>query len=205
MSGRRNVSRESGMNRCIALFHHVWADREADFVLPALHEHFGFAVRIATPCGVEAASIGEVRCGADLAFADVTAGDLDLLLVIGSERWSRDSNPEVVALLRAVNAAGQPLGAICAGTLTAARAGLLDGRAHTSKSLAFLQAGAEGYAGARRYRDSARAVSDSGVVTAPGSAPASFAVVVLRLAAPEQGAMLDGYEQRLAMEHRSAG
>lgn len=190
------------MKRCIALFHQGWADWEAGFVLPALREHFGFNVRIATPGGDEVTSIGGVRSGADLAFADATPDALDLLLVIGSERWSDDANPEVVALLRAVNAAGKPLGAICAGTLAAARAGLLDGRAHTSNSLAFLQAGAEGYAGGR---DSAKAVSDAGVVTAPGSAPASFAVAVLRLAAPEQGAMIDGYEQMLAMEHRPEG
>lgn len=193
------------MKRCIALFHHGWADWEAGFVLAALREHFGFTVRIATPGGIEVTSIGGVRAAADMAFADVAPEDLDVLLVIGSERWSEDANPEVVDLLRRVNAVGKPLGAICAGTLAAARAGLLDGRAHTSNSLDFLRAKAAGYAGASRFADSAKAVSDGGVITAPGSAPASFAVAVLRLAAPDQAAMIDGYEQMLAAEHQPAG
>lgn len=193
------------MKRCIALFHHGWADWEAGFVLAALREYFDFTVRIATPGGGEATSIGGVRVAADMAFADVTADDLDLLLVIGSERWSKELNPEVVDLLRWVNAAGKPIGAICAATLAAARAGLLDSRAHTSNSLDFVKANAEGYAGARRYVESPRAVSDGGVVTAPGSAPASFAVAMLRLAAPEQAALIDGYEQMLAAEHRPGG
>ncbi len=150
-------------------------------------------------------SIGGVRAAADLAFADVTPEDLDLLLVIGSERWAEEPNREVVDLLRRVSGAGKPIGAICAGTLAAARAGLLDDRAHTSNSLGFLQAKAGGYGGARRYVDSPRAVSDGGVVTAPGSAPGSFAVAVLRLAAPGQAALIDRYEQMLALEHRPAG
>lgn len=189
------------MKRCTALFHHGWADWEAGFVLAALREHFGIAVRIATPGGVEAMSIGGVRAAADLAFADVRPEALDLLLVIGSERWSRDPDPEIVDLLRRTNAAGKPVGAICAGTLAVARAGLLDGRAHTSNSLPFLQANADGYAGATRYVDSARAVSDDGVVTAPGSAPGSFSVEVLRLIVPDQRAMIDGYRAMLAAEY----
>lgn len=187
--------------RCIALFHDGWADWEAGFILAALREYFGFEVRIATPDGAEVMSIGGVRAAADLAFADVAPEDLDLLLVIGSERWSEEDNPEVVDLLRRANAAGKPIGAICAGTLAVARAGLLDGRAHTSNSLEFLQKAAAGYGGTARYVQTPRAVSDGGVVTAPGSAPGSFSVEVLRLAVPEQAGMIDGYAKMLAAEY----
>ncbi|MDP2260918.1 MAG: DJ-1/PfpI family protein [Caulobacter sp.] len=193
------------MKRCIALFHHGWADWEAGFVLAALREYFDFTIQIATPDGVEATSIGGVRAAADMAFADVSPDALDLLLVIGSERWSREANPEVVGLLRRVSAADKPLGAICAGTLAAARAGLLDSRAHTSNSLDFVKANAEGYSGASRYVDSPRAVSDGGVVTAAGSAPGSFSVAVLRLVVPDQAEMINGYEKMLAGEHRPDG
>ncbi len=189
------------MKRCTALFHHGWADWEAGFVLAALREYFGFTVRIATPGGVEAISIGGVRAAADLAFADVRPEELDVLLVIGSERWRDETNPEVVDLLRRAGAAGKPIGAICAGTLAAARAGLLDGRAHTSNSRDFLTAHADGYAGADRYVETPRAVHDDGVVTAPGSAPGSFSVAVLRLVAPDQADAIDGYAAMLAAEY----
>ncbi|MES2034029.1 MAG: DJ-1/PfpI family protein [Pseudomonadota bacterium] len=121
--------------------------------------------------------------------------------MIGSERWAEETNPEVVDLLRRVSAAGAPIGTICAGTLAAARAGLLNGRAHTSNSLEFLKANAVGYAGADLYDDTPRAVSCGGVVTAPGSAPGSFSVEVLRLAVPDQSQAIDAYAKMLAADH----
>ncbi len=69
-------------------------------------------------------------------------------------------------------------------TLALAHAGLLDTRPHTSNSLEFLTTHADGYAGAGVYRD-AHAVSDNGIVTAPGSSPVTFAVECLRLLHPE--------------------
>jgi len=192
------------MKRCIALFHQGWADWEAGFVLAALRDYFGFAVRIATPGGWEAASIGGVRALGDLSFAAVEPDDLDLLLVIGSASWMSEENPEVVALLRATAGAGKPIGAICAGTLAAARAGLLENHPHTSNALDFLQARADGYGGADHYVDTPRAVTGGRVVTAPGSAPASFSVAVLRAVLPDQTEMIDGYERMLRLEHAAA-
>lgn len=193
------------MKRCIALFNHGWADWESGFVLAALRDEFGFEVRIATPGGVEATSIGGVRAAADLAFDAVDPGQADLLLVIGSARWMEAEDPAVTALLRRADAAGLVIGAICAGTLAAARAGLLDARPHTSNSLAFLQARAPAYDGVACYRDQPRAVTGGRLVTAPGSAPATFAVAVLRLAVPEREADIAAYAAMLGAEHAGAG
>lgn len=193
------------MKRCIALFHHGWADWESGFVLAALRDDFGFTVRIATPGAAEVASIGGVRAAADLAFDAVDPADLDLLLVIGSASWTAAENPEVTALLRRADAAGLPMGAICAGTLVAARAGLLDDRPHTSNAQAFLQARLPAYGGAAFYQDTPRAVTGRNLVTAPGSAPASFAVAVLRLAAPERAADIAAYQAMLGAEHAPPG
>ncbi|MFZ5668986.1 MAG: DJ-1/PfpI family protein [Pseudomonadota bacterium] len=189
------------MKRCIALFNHGWADWEAGFVLAALREYFGFAVRIATPGGAEVTSIGGVRAAADLAFDAVDPADADLLLVIGSAQWIETEDPAVSALLRRADAAGLPVGAICAGTLAAARAGLLDDRPHTSNDLAFLRAKALAYAGAAHYQNAPVATVGGNVVTAPGSAPATFSVAILRLVAPEREADIAGYEALLSAEH----
>ena len=192
------------MKRCVALFHDSWADWEAGFVLAALREYFGFDVRIATPSGGEAMSIGGVRAAADLAFGAVDPADLDVLLVIGSASWIEGDNPETVALLQRAEAAGKVIGAICAGTLAVARAGLLADRPHTSNSLDFLKARAAGYDGAAAYVDAPWAVTGGRVVTAPGSAPGTFAVAVLRLAAPELGKSIDQYAAMLAAEYAAA-
>ncbi|MDP1737669.1 MAG: DJ-1/PfpI family protein [Caulobacter sp.] len=189
------------MKRCIALFNHGWADWEAGFVLAVLREYFGFAVRIATPGGVEATSIGGVRAAADLAFDAVDPTDTDLLLVIGSASWIEGEDLVVSDLLRRADAVGLSIGAICAGTLAAARAGLLDDRPHTSNDLAFLRAKSPAYAGAAHYQDAPVAARGGNVVTAPGSAPTSFAVAVLRLVAPEREADIAAYEAMLGAEH----
>lgn len=189
------------MKRCVALFHHGWADWEAGFVLAALREYFGFEVAIATPDGAEVRSIGGVRAAADLAFDAVDAAGLDLLLVIGSASWIDGDNSEVVSLLQRVHAADKVIGAICAGTLAAARAGLLEDRPHTSNALDFLTAKAAGYGGQALYVDTPRAVTGGRVVTAPGSAPASFSVAVLRLVAPDQAEGIERYAAMLAAEH----
>lgn len=192
------------MKRCIALFNHGWADWEAGFVLAALREYFGFTVRIATPGGVEATSIGGVRAAADLAFDAVDPADEDLLLVIGSDRWIAAEDPVITALLRRAAAAGLPIGAICAGTLAAARAGLLENRPHTSNALKFLRDKALAYGGAAHYQDTPRAVTGGNLVTAPGSAPASFSVAILRLVAPEREADIVRYAAMLSAEHAPA-
>lgn len=190
------------MKRCIALFNHGWADWESGFVLAALREHFGFAVRIATPDGAEVTSIGGVRAAADLAFDAVDPADTDLLLVIGSAQWIETEDKAVSELLRRADATGLPIGAICAGTLAAARAGLLDDRPHTSNALDFLRARAPAYGGGGLYQDRPTAVIGGNLVTAPGSAPASFAVAVLRLVAPQYEAGIAAYAAMIGAEHR---
>jgi putative intracellular protease/amidase len=192
------------MKRCVALFNQGWADWESGFVLAALREYFGFEVRIATPGGLTATSIGGVRAAADLAFDAVDPAEVDLLLVIGSARWIEAEDPVVTDLLRRADAAGLAIGAICAGTLAAARAGLLDARPHTSNDPAFLRAKAPAYAGAGHYQNAPVAARGGNLVTAPGLAPASFAVAVLRLVAPEREKDIAAYETMLGMEHSAA-
>ncbi|RBD00309.1 glutamine amidotransferase, partial [Xanthomonas oryzae pv. oryzae] len=73
----------------------------------------------------------------------------------------------------------RPVAAICGATLAFAYAGLLDTRPHTSNTLAFLQEQGVPYAGAAHYRHE-KVVSADGVITAPGTSPAGFALACMR-------------------------
>lgn len=72
-----------------------------------------------------------------------------------------------------------------------ARAGLLDGRRHTSAAPEYLAA--SGYAGAARYVNE-RAVADDGLVTAGPQSPVHFARATLGCLGLASGRTLQAYE-----------
>ena len=191
------------MTKVIAFFQPGWADWEAGSVLPLLREHFGATISIATPDGRAQTSIGGVRAAADAAFADIGPGDADIFLAIGSDAWPEFRDEAFFGLLRGALHEGAIVGAICAATVAAARAGLFAGRAHTSNGRAWLAGEAPGYAGAESYVDTPRAVTAGRLVSAPGSAPGTFAGSVLRLLAPGHAAAIDRNEAIMAREWAS--
>jgi putative intracellular protease/amidase len=188
------------MRKVVAFLQPGWADWEAGQVLALLRGHGGCEIRIATVDGGPVTSIGGVRAGADAAFAEVGPEDADVYLLIGSDHWTGFKNEDFFALLRGAQARGAVLGAICAGTVAAARAGLLEGHAHTSNGRDWLSQVAPGYAGAERYVDSARAVRDGRLVSASGLAPGTFAAEVMQLAVPEQPGPVEEFRTLMARE-----
>jgi putative intracellular protease/amidase len=188
-----------------ALFHNGVADWEPGVVLPLLHATFGFDVRVATPDGRGVESIGGVRVEGDTSFDTVDYAGTDLLLVIGSDSWAKDADAALEAKLRARVASGRPLAAICGGTLPLARAGLLDGRAHTSNALDFLKTHAPAYRGEDDYQDVPHAVTEGSVVTAPGTAPLSFACAAAALVLPERRAEIEGFWNMVRRESEVLG
>ena len=169
------------------------ADWEAGPVLPLLREHLGFAVHTATPAGHPIETIGGLRLQSDTLFDTADLAGADVVLLIGSSTWKTFESPALFDRLRTRVADGGPTGAICAGTLALARAGVLDERAHTSNSLEFLTSNAAGYRGGTGYRDVPHAVADGPVVTASGLAPVSFACAVAAVAAPGKRDLIDEY------------
>ena len=188
------------MTRVVAFFQPGWADWEAGTVLAMLREHFGAQVRIATPDGESQTSIGGVRAAADTGFGEVGPGDAEVYLVIGSAAWPDFHDAAFFALLREALAGGAIVGAICAGTVAAARAGLFEGRAHTSNGRDWLARTAPDYAGAGLYVDTPKAVSDGRLVSAAGTAPGTFSSEVLRLVAPRHAAAILDQDVVMARE-----
>ncbi|MDI1366406.1 MAG: DJ-1/PfpI family protein [bacterium] len=177
-----------------------WADWEAGSVLALLRRDLGVQIEVATPDGEPQTSIGGLLVAADYRFDDPALSDADVYLLIGSDAWSDYRDEVVLGMLRQAVADGKIVGAICGATVAMARARLLDGRAQTANSQAWLEGEAPGYAGAAGYVDQPRAVTSGKVVTASGLAPVSFAAAVARLIAPEAEAEIATFEGLFAKE-----
>jgi len=188
------------MTVAVAFLQPGWADWEAGQVLAALRGYYGVQIEIATPDGEPQTSTGGVLAAADYKFADPVLSDADVFLLIGSDAWVDYKDDALFGLLRQALADGKIVGAICAGTVAAARAGLLAGRAHTSNDRDWLAKTAPDYLGADRYVDTPKAVADGKLVTAAGSSPVTFSAAICRLVAPEAGDKHDEYVAMFARE-----
>lgn len=129
-------------------------------------------------------TMGGMRVVADITLAELDPADSSMLILAGAETWMTGQLDGFVDAARRFLDAGVPVAAICGATGGLAAGGLLDDREHTSNAREFLAA--TGYAGADRYRDDVRAMTDGDLITASGTAPVDFAREVL--------ARLDLYE-----------
>ncbi|MGW6871410.1 DJ-1/PfpI family protein [Streptomyces xanthophaeus] len=119
-------------------------------------------------------TMGGVRIQPDLALAELRPEDSSLLILTGASLWDTgDDLAPFAAKAAEFLAAGVPVAAICGATAGLARAGLLDGRAHTSGA-SFYLAQQPGYAGAGHYVE-ADAVTDGDLITAGPTEPVAFA------------------------------
>jgi putative intracellular protease/amidase len=141
-------------------------------------------------------TMGGVRIQPDAVPADVDPAGSDLLVLPGAAMWDAGGGEPFAALARRFLDAGVPVAAICGATAGLARAGLLDGRAHTSAAPEYLAA--TGYAGGDRYVDE-RAVVDGDLITAGPQSPVQFARAVLERLGLASRETLAAYE---AVFHR---
>lgn len=120
-------------------------------------------------------SMGGLTVLPSMAIAEVNTSDVAVFILPGGDRWeSAPVEPELEALLKRLDAAGVPIGAICAATVAISRIGLLRGRRHTSNGLDYLQAQVPGYSEAGNYEPTP-AVRDRGLITASGLGDVEFA------------------------------
>lgn len=180
-----------------------FADWEFGFLSASVGEWFaGKAVSISPSIG-PVRSIGGFRLTPDRSAEPEQNQDLDAIAVIGSDTWA-DNPPEVGPLLRSVAARGGVVGGICAGTLALARAGLFEHAAHTSNEEAWLNHVLPDYPGRANYRQLPHAIADGRIVSAPGSAPGTFAVTFLATLFPDKAAMTDEMRAMFASEYGSS-
>jgi putative intracellular protease/amidase len=182
------------MTRVVAFLQPGMADWEAGPVLALLRGRCGVQILAATPDGVPITTVAGLCVKGDVAFAKVSPEDADAFVLVGSDAWAGYHDTNFLWLLQGAAAQGKVIGAICAGTIAAARSGVLDRRAHTSNGGAWLRERAGAYPGADHYVESPRAVTDGRIITAPGSAAASFAAAFARLVAPRAATTIDAFE-----------
>jgi len=151
-----------------------FADWEPAYALAEVRRSGGIPVATVGFTDAPVRSMGGLPVMPDLALAGVNPGSVRLLLLPGGDLWEGTyPRTALETLIRDLHARRIPIAAICGATLALARAGLLNGRSHTSNEPAHLQQ-APVYVGTTRYVD-ALAVRDRGVITASGLGPIEFA------------------------------
>lgn len=166
------------MIKIVTILTEGFADWETGLLNGAARGFYGVETAYAAPGGNPITSTGGMKVVPDLALEDIDVNDLDALIVCGGTAWQQPSAPDLTRLLNDAHKAGKVVGAICDGTVAAARTGLLDNLAHTSNGAGYLDE--SGYTGKAHYRDVPQAVSDNKVVTASATAPVSFMAEIMR-------------------------
>jgi putative intracellular protease/amidase len=186
------------------LFIEGFADWEYGLLAASAVEWFGALAVSLTPDGKPVTGISGFRLVPDRSAGADENADLDAIAVIGSDQWFGKAPPDVAELLASVATRGGVVGGICAGTLALARAGLFEKARHTSNGRDWINRHQAGYAGDRHYQDVPHAVADGTVVSAPGSAPGTFALAFLKTLYPERGSDLAQMRTLFGKEYAEA-
>ncbi len=160
--------------KALVVFYPDCIEFEAILAAQVLHGE-NLAIDIATPDGSDYLGPSGIALRATHSYADVRAEEYRVVIVPGGDTRSVLENETLVEILRAANEAGATFGAICAGPLLLARAGLLKGRRFThgygpDSPLPYWQDG--------HYADQP-VVVDGNIVTAKPQAYIDFAIEVL--------------------------
>lgn len=177
-----------------------FADWEAAYLSSAARTYFDGTTSFHTPGGKPVTSMGGMTLSPDGAIEDLKPEAFDALAVVGSSVWTGQDAPDIFGVLQAAEKAGKVVAAICAGTLAAGRAGLLEGRPHTSNETGFLDEHANGYGASDCYVDTPKAVRDGNLVTSAGSSPVTFTTAVLTALHPKAENDLKQFEAMCAAE-----
>ncbi|MGE6743385.1 DJ-1/PfpI family protein [Allorhizobium pseudoryzae] len=156
-----------------------YADWEIGLLSAVARSFLGADIVTATPDGAPVTSMGGLKVTPDCAYGDLAPQNFDALVIPGGMSWGTPAAPDLVPLVTAFRVEKKLIAGICAAASALAATGLLDTLAHTGNALAAHRA-YPAYQGEALYRDQARAVSDQGVITAPGTAPFTFTVEILQ-------------------------
>ncbi|MBZ9654515.1 DJ-1/PfpI family protein [Phyllobacterium lublinensis] len=181
-----------------------FADWEFGLLSGAATDWFAARAVALSPLAGPIRSIGGLKLVPDRGVSAEENSDLDAVAVIGAETWPRDDAPDIAPLLNATLQRGGIVGGICGGTLALARAGLFEGRKHTSNGAGWLQSHIGDYPGSSLYQDVPYAVRDAHIVSAAGSAPGTFTTNFLEALFPEKAGQVAEMREFIGREYLAA-
>jgi putative intracellular protease/amidase len=156
-----------------------FADWEPAHAVAELRRYGRYRVEVVGLSPEAVQSMGGLTVQPTTTVQSVDPADVAVFMLPGGDRWEREPvEPELMALLGALDRHGVPIAAICAATAVIGRAGLIRGRRHTSNSLDYLEQHVPGYQDRNTYVD-APAVRDRGLITASGLADVEFAAEIM--------------------------
>ncbi|MGG9998799.1 DJ-1/PfpI family protein [Pseudovibrio ascidiaceicola] len=188
------------MTKIAVILTQGFADWEYALIAGTGGPFFGMQVEFFTPQAGEVKSQGGLAAIVSRRLDEIRAFEPSVIVVVGGTIWESEQAPDIADLLRAHHERGVAVAGICGGTLALARAGLLNEVSHTSNNAEFLQQNAQNYRGVAHYHPSASAISDRGVISAPGTAPVSFTAAVFEAAGLASDA-LQQFNAMLGAEH----
>ena len=188
------------MSKIAIILTRGFADWEYAFIAGTGGPFYGLDVRFfGAPIG-PLVSQGGLNVSTTLSTDDLLAWQPNVVVVVGGMAWETEDAPDIGKLLTALHEQGTAIAGICGGTLALARSSLLDGVRHTSNDLSFLTQNAPEYKGEGNYKKSASALVDGRMITAPGTAPTSFAAAVFSAAGlPDE--IVAQFRSMMAEEH----
>lgn len=189
------------MSKIAVLLSEGFADWEYALIGGTGGPFYGIDVQYFAPVIGQVRSQGGLAATVEQNLEDLTKWRPDAVAVVGGTIWKKEDAPDISTVLNDQHSSGAVVAGICGGTLALARAGLLNEVSHTSNDPEYLIQNAEGYTGKQTYLKSASAISDNRIITAPGTAPTSFAAVVFEGVGmkPEIAAQ---FRTMMAAEHR---
>lgn len=161
---------------------------------------FGLDVQFFAPESGEVRSQGGLVAIIPQKLDEITKWLPKAVVVVGGSIWESEDTPDIDELLQSQHSSGGIVAGICGGTLALARAKLLNETPHTSNSADFLNQNTKAYSGSGHYRESASAISENSIITAPGTAPVSFTAAIFEGVGLDQDAVLQ-FKKMMAAEH----
>ncbi|PJI92239.1 DJ-1/PfpI family protein [Yoonia maricola] len=188
------------MTKIAVLLTQGFADWEYALIGGTGGPFYGLDVQYFSPDSGELDSQGGLRVLVSQGLAEMVEWHPKVVVVVGGTLWETEEAPDISGVLHTLHEAGTCIGGICGGTLALARAGLLDKVRHTSNDKEFLKKNAAHYDGEAHYLASASAIGADRIITAPGTAPASFTAAVFEAAGLPKEAVTQ-FKGMMAAEH----